>query len=80
MKKFNFILMTAIAVTFTVTACNSSNPSGDSSKDSTVTSRDSSGVLPPPSDNSSATNPSMADTAYSKKDTSNMNRDSSIKH
>jgi hypothetical protein len=78
MKKINFFLIAAIAVTLSVAACNSSNPSGESSKGST--SRDSTGVLPPPSDNSSATNPSLADTAYSKKDTSNMKKDTSMKH
>ncbi len=77
MKKINFVLMLTIAITFTVTACNSSNPSGDNSKDSTSTSKD--GVLPPPSDNSSATNPSLADTAFGKRDTSNMKNDSSTR-
>jgi hypothetical protein len=44
-------------------SCNH-NSSGSASDDSTVNR-----VIPPASDNSQATNPSLADTAYPKKDT-----------
>jgi hypothetical protein len=60
----------AICLTMSFIACNNSG--------STSTTKDTTGdrTLPPPADNSSATNPSLADTAYAPKDTMKTHGDS----
>ncbi|MEO6315689.1 MAG: hypothetical protein ABIU63_04165 [Chitinophagaceae bacterium] len=69
MKKI--LIVTAIAAsTFFVTACGDNTGAEPSKSDSTAT------IIPPP-DNSSATNPSLADTNFSRNhDTSAMKKDS----
>jgi hypothetical protein len=73
MKKFNFIAAVPIAVSVFFAACGNGGQTRDTSKKDNTQS-----VIPPPSDNSSATNPSLADTAYSKNnDTTKQKKDSS---
>jgi hypothetical protein len=70
MKKLHLILAFAISASL-VTAC-ANNAGSDTNK------TDSSANVTPPPDNSSATNPSLADTNYSKnQDSSGMKKDSS---
>jgi hypothetical protein len=77
MKRFNFIAAVPIAISVFFAACGNSGETSDSNKKDSPQS-----VIPPPADNSSATNPSLADTAYSKNnDTTNLKKDSSkLKH
>ena len=78
MKQLFFILsLVAGAVCFT--GCGNNDSGTSTNKDSAASKTDSSATLIPPPDNSSATNPSMADTAFLKKDT--IKKDSSrMKH
>ncbi|MEO5685241.1 MAG: hypothetical protein ABIQ88_21525 [Chitinophagaceae bacterium] len=71
MKKLFSIAVIALSACL-FTACGDNAADGPDKTDSTAT------IIPPP-DNSSATNPSMADTAFSKdhSDTSGMRKDSS---
>jgi hypothetical protein len=70
MKKLHFIAALAVS-TIIVTACDNNNAGSDTNK------TDSSANVIPPPDNSSATNPSLADTNYSKNnDTSGLRKDS----
>lgn len=62
MKKFNFIAAVPIAISVFFVSCGNSDSGKADKKDSTQS------VLPPPADNSQATNPSLADTAYSRYD------------
>ena len=69
MKQFKlFFLVLCLATYFG--SCGNSGGSSES-KDTTG-----SKIIPPPSDNSSATNPSLADTAYPSKDTMKTHGDS----
>ena len=69
MKKLHFIAALAVSAVF-VTACDNNAGSDTNKTDSSAN------VIPPP-DNSSATNPSLADTNYSKNnDTSGLRKDS----
>ncbi|HTL10417.1 MAG TPA: hypothetical protein VL307_19215 [Chitinophagaceae bacterium] len=75
MKKIHFFAAIAAGM-LTLAACGDSNNSGDGSKSPDSTANN---VVPPP-DNSSATNPSLGDTNFSKnQDTSSMRRDSANK-
>jgi hypothetical protein len=75
MNKNNFFFIAGIALIVCISACHDTdNKTDNNTRDST------SGVVIPPPDNSSATNPSLADTAYSKKDSLQTKRDTSIKH
>ncbi len=70
------IMIGAIIVTcgsLFFTACKNGNKSSNAT-DTTANSQ----PLPKPPDNSDATNPSLADTAYGKKDTSKTKEDSSV--
>jgi PBP1b-binding outer membrane lipoprotein LpoB len=58
MKKLHFIAALAISALFAI-ACGNNKAGTETTADSSAT------VIPPP-DNSSATNPSLADTNYSK--------------
>jgi PBP1b-binding outer membrane lipoprotein LpoB len=69
MKKLHLLAVLAVSAML-VTACGNSSTTDETRTDSSTN------VIPPP-DNSSATNPSMADTAYSHSDsTKTMNSDS----
>ena len=76
MKKLNFIAAVAISAIL-ITSCGNNNGGSATTSDSTKT--DSSATLIPPPDNNSATNPSLADTAFSKNDSTKdgMKKDSS---
>lgn len=69
MKRINLLFI--ILMGLGIASCNQ-NSSGSGTNDSTVNR-----VVPPASDNSQATNPSLADTAYPKKDTMVTKGDSS---
>ena len=71
MKKL-FIIASIATATFTFTAC------GGNGTDTSGAKTDSSSSVVHPPDNNSATNPSLADTAYSK-DSTSMKKDSIIK-
>lgn len=81
MKKLYSMAMLAAGLLW-ITACG--NNSGSGNQDTGSGNRDSSSNVVTPPDNSSATNPSMADTAYPRKDSANgnMNRkdSGSMKH
>jgi len=69
MKKIFSVVAVAVGL-FLMTACGNNNANTD-------TKADSSNVVVPPPDNSSATNPSAADTNFSKnQDTSKIKKDS----
>jgi hypothetical protein len=72
MKKFNFVAAVPIAVSVFFASCGNSKSDKAGKNDSTQS------VLPPPADNSQATNPSLADTAYSRYDSTR--KDSSKKN
>lgn len=71
MKKFNFISAVPLAVTVFFASCGNASDAKDNKKTDSSQS-----VLPPPADNSQATNPSLADTAYSRMDTTTTRKDS----
>lgn len=73
MKKFNFVAAVPVAVSVFFASCGNTASGNTNKKDSSQS------VLPPPADNSQATNPSLADTAYSGYDTTTK-KDSSNKH
>ncbi len=67
------ILATATSALLLFSACGNSNGKSGTAADTSKQ------VIPPPSDNSQSTNPSLADTAFAKKDSSNK-KDSSHRH
>jgi hypothetical protein len=69
MKRINFLFI--VLTGLELTSCNQ-NSSGSGTNDTTINQ-----VVPPASDNSQATNPSVADTAFPKKDTMITKGDSS---
>ena len=74
MKKIKLCFV-ALCFLAGVTACGNSGDAKQSDKDTTGDR-----TLPPPADNSSATNPSLADTAYHTKDTMKTHGDSLRTH
>lgn len=74
LPKLKYIIPTILISFYAFGACKNSNTNSTSSDSATERS------LPKPPDNSDATNPSLADTSYSKKDTTVTHIDSAKKN
>ncbi|MFT3933527.1 MAG: hypothetical protein QM726_07935 [Chitinophagaceae bacterium] len=80
MKKTHFIAI-VIAGSFMYMACGNNSANTSTTGDTTISGRnDSMGTVIPPPDNSAATNPSLADTNYSKNHDSLAVKKDSSKH
>ncbi|MBC7904556.1 MAG: hypothetical protein H7Y27_14115 [Gemmatimonadaceae bacterium] len=74
MKKLKFVLASGIIVSLAMTSCGDSTTGAGEVTDTTVN------VTIPPPDNSSATNPSLADTNFAKQDSAGVKHDTTHKH
>ena len=73
MKTRQFFLISASLFIFLLASC------GNQASKESITDTSGSRVLPPPADNSNATNPSLADTAYPSKVSTRQLKDS-VRH